>query len=158
MRPLAPLIGAALLLTGCAHIPAVDDGLGAVERNSRLAAIADWNLSGQLIVDTGERRDRVRISWEQRGGLDGDSQSAKRKILRADGFNAERLAFRLLCGGDDVLLSSVRRSGPDGDRDLREYTTADVDDVLVPLGGETPIDGEGTVLKDVGALCRPRSV
>jgi outer membrane lipoprotein LolB len=67
MRALAPLLGAALLLTGCVHTPTVDDGLGAEERNDRLAAIADWNLSGQLIVDTGERRDRVRISWEQRG-------------------------------------------------------------------------------------------
>ena len=67
MRQLAPLIGAALMLAGCAHTATVDDGFGAAERNARLGAIADWNLSGQLIVDTGERRDRVRISWEQRG-------------------------------------------------------------------------------------------
>jgi len=67
MRPVAPLLGAALLLTGCVHTPTVVDGFGADERNTRLAAIADWNLSGQLIVDTGERRDRVRIAWEQRG-------------------------------------------------------------------------------------------
>ncbi|HEY3494884.1 MAG TPA: lipoprotein insertase outer membrane protein LolB, partial [Polyangiaceae bacterium] len=67
MKALAPLLGAASLLTGCVHTPSVDDGLGADERNERLTAIADWNLSGQLIVDTGERRDRVRISWEQRG-------------------------------------------------------------------------------------------
>jgi hypothetical protein len=97
------------------------------------------------------------VGWEQRCGLDGDSESAKRKILRADGFCAERLVLRLLCVGDKVLLGSVRRSGPDGDRDIREYTTAEVDGVLVPLSGDTPIDGEGTVLKDVGALCRPRS-
>lgn len=67
MKPVAPLFGAALLLTGCVHTPTVDDGLAADERGNRLAAIADWNLSGQLIVDTGERRDRVSISWEQRG-------------------------------------------------------------------------------------------
>jgi outer membrane biogenesis lipoprotein LolB len=67
MKPGAPLLGAALLLTGCVHTPAVDDGLDADARNERLAAVADWNLSGQLIVDTGERRDRVRISWEQQG-------------------------------------------------------------------------------------------
>lgn len=67
MRALAPLIGAALLIAGCVHVPTVDDGLGATERSDRLEAIADWNLSGQLVVDTGERRDRVRISWEQRG-------------------------------------------------------------------------------------------
>lgn len=67
MRPLAPLIGAALLSAGCVHVPAVDDGLGVAERNDRLEAIADWDLSGQLVVDTGERRDRVRISYAQRG-------------------------------------------------------------------------------------------
>ena len=67
MRPVAPLLGAALLLTGCVHVPTVDDGLAVEERSVRLAALADWNLSGQLVVDTGERRDRVRISWEQRG-------------------------------------------------------------------------------------------
>jgi outer membrane lipoprotein LolB len=56
-----------VFLTGCVHTPTVDDGLGTDQRNDRLTAIADWNLSGQLIVDTGERRDRVRIAWEQRG-------------------------------------------------------------------------------------------
>jgi outer membrane lipoprotein LolB len=67
MRPLAPLAGAALLLAGCVHTAAIDDGLGFAERQARLDAIPDWNLSGQLIVDTGERRDRVRVAWEQRG-------------------------------------------------------------------------------------------
>lgn len=67
MRPVAPLLGAALLLSACVHTATVDDGLGFEERQDRLATIADWNLSGQLVVDTGERRDRVRINWEQRG-------------------------------------------------------------------------------------------
>jgi outer membrane biogenesis lipoprotein LolB len=67
MRLLAPILGAALLSTGCVHTPSVDDGLSTVERNDRLGALADWNLSGQLVVDTGERRDRVRISWSQHG-------------------------------------------------------------------------------------------
>jgi outer membrane biogenesis lipoprotein LolB len=67
MKPVAPLIGAALLSTGCVHTPTVSDALGVDERNERLAAIADWNLSGRLIVDTGERRDSMSISLEQRG-------------------------------------------------------------------------------------------
>jgi outer membrane lipoprotein LolB len=67
MRLCAPLLGAVLLLAGCAHTAAIDDGLGFAERQARLSEIADWNLSGQLVVDTGERRDRFRVAWEQRG-------------------------------------------------------------------------------------------
>ena len=66
MRSCAPLVGAALLLGGCAHDAALDDNLTYAERQDRLSAIGDWDLSGQLIVDTGERRDRVRVAWEQR--------------------------------------------------------------------------------------------
>ena len=66
MRSCAPLVGAVLLLGGCAHTAAVDDNLTYAERQERLSAIDDWNLSGQLVVDTGERRDRVRVAWEQR--------------------------------------------------------------------------------------------
>jgi len=65
------LIAAALLLGGCAHRAGLeqelDDGLGFAARQDRLAALTDWALSGQLIVDTGERRERMRLRWEQRG-------------------------------------------------------------------------------------------
>ena len=59
---------AALALAACAHRPVVvDDGLSARERAARLEAIETWELSGQLIVDTGERRERMRVGWEQVG-------------------------------------------------------------------------------------------
>lgn len=61
------LVGASALLAACAHITDLDDGLSFAERQARLSAISDWDMSGNLIIDTGERRDRVRVKWEQRG-------------------------------------------------------------------------------------------
>lgn len=67
MKSGAALSGAALLLLGCVHTAAIDDGLGFAERQARIEAVDDWSLGGQLIIDTGERRDRMRIVWEQQG-------------------------------------------------------------------------------------------
>jgi outer membrane lipoprotein LolB len=62
------LLSAAALLAACAHrVGELDDGLTFATRQAALAAVTDWNLRGRLIIDTGERRDRVGIAWEQRG-------------------------------------------------------------------------------------------
>jgi len=64
----ACVAGAAALLLGCAHgISDIDDGLNARQRAARLGAISDWDMRGQLRVDDGERRERMRATWEQRG-------------------------------------------------------------------------------------------
>lgn len=67
MRTAAALAVAALVLTGCAHVEVADDGLGYERRQAELDAIADWDLSGRLAVDTGERGYQARFSWQQRG-------------------------------------------------------------------------------------------
>jgi outer membrane lipoprotein LolB len=97
MRLGAPLLGAALLLTACAHVAAVDDGLGLDERQNRLAAIPDWDLSGQLVIDTGERRDRARISWAQRG--DHLSLTVRGIVIGAGSVRVEGNAERLVIEG-----------------------------------------------------------
>jgi outer membrane lipoprotein LolB len=62
------LAGAALLLFGCAHTgPGDDDGLNARQRAARLNSISDWDMRGQLIVDTGNERQRATADWVQRG-------------------------------------------------------------------------------------------
>lgn len=67
MIRLASLAGATLILTGCAHLDAVDDGLNYSERQTRLSAIADWELRGQLVIDSGDSRERARVVWTQQG-------------------------------------------------------------------------------------------
>jgi outer membrane lipoprotein LolB len=97
MRHPAPLLGAALLLTGCVHTAAIDDGLGFDERQARLEAIADWDLSGQLVVDTGERRDRYRVSWAQRG--ERLSVTVGSRVVGAASIRVEGDAGRLVIEG-----------------------------------------------------------
>jgi len=70
MRRVACLAGTVALLVACAHTGDThdDDGLSARQRSARLADIADWDLRGTLIVDDGEKRERIRsVEWGQRG-------------------------------------------------------------------------------------------
>jgi len=98
MTRLVPLVGAALLLTACAHHRiATEDGLSYDERQARLAAIRNWDLRGQLIVDTGERRDRLSASWEQHG--DQLSLTVRSVVPGAGGFRVEGNASRLTIDG-----------------------------------------------------------
>jgi len=95
MRRLAALVAAGSVLGGCAHTGVIDDGLNYAERQARLSALADWNLRGQLIIDTGERRERVRVAWEQRS--DDLSLTVRGVVLGAGSFriagNAEQLVI-----------------------------------------------------------------
>ena len=90
---LASITGASILLTACAHTGAIDDGLGFSERQSRLSAIDNWDLSGQLVIDTGESRERARVAWEQRGA---------RLNLTVRGVVLGAGSFRI--AGDDTRL------------------------------------------------------
>lgn len=64
-RP-AALAFAALILSGCTRIEIVDDGLGYERRQAELARFTSWDLSGGIIVDTGEDRGQSRFTWRQR--------------------------------------------------------------------------------------------
>jgi outer membrane lipoprotein LolB len=93
-----PLAGAALLLAACAHQPsAIDDGFSYSQRQARLSAVSDWDLKGQLIVDTGDRRERVRVAWEQRG--DRLSLTVRGVVLGAGSFRIEGNAEQLVIEG-----------------------------------------------------------
>jgi outer membrane lipoprotein LolB len=69
-RPV-PLAGAALVaaiaLAACVHVASVDDGYGYAERQARLDAVADWDLSGRLRIVTEEDSQAVSVRWQQRG-------------------------------------------------------------------------------------------
>jgi outer membrane lipoprotein LolB len=98
MRRLAPLVGAILLLSACAHHRvATEDGLSYTERQARLAAIDAWDLRGQLVVDTGERRDGLNVSWEQHGAE--LRLTIRSRIPGAGGFRIEGDASRLTIEG-----------------------------------------------------------
>jgi outer membrane lipoprotein LolB len=92
------LFGAAALLAACAHrVGELDDGLTFATRQAALTAIADWNLRGRLIIDTGERRDRVGIAWEQRG--EDISLTIRPTILGAGAVRISGDAERLVVEG-----------------------------------------------------------
>ena len=59
--------GAALCAAGCARMQLVDDGLGFERRQTELAEIADWDIRGGIVVDTGDGAYQSRFSWQQRG-------------------------------------------------------------------------------------------
>lgn len=59
------VLGAAVLVSACTHLPPVSDGLGFSERQARLAAIDTWEMRGRLAIDTGERAFQARFSWYQ---------------------------------------------------------------------------------------------
>lgn len=68
MRGAAALASAFVLLGACAHRGTVgDDGLGYAERQARLAAISDWNLRGDIVINTGEDTRRANVNLRQRG-------------------------------------------------------------------------------------------
>ena len=87
MRPVAPLIGAALLSTGCVHAPAVDDGLGKSPGCHPLGQVRVRVGPGQLDVDArleselrrlAERaRDAVHRPQELDGEVVGDHRAVE---------------------------------------------------------------------------------
>ena len=60
-----PLLGTALILSACMHVPVVDDGLGYDERRELLESLPGWEMRGRLAVDTGERAFQGRFAWRQ---------------------------------------------------------------------------------------------
>jgi outer membrane lipoprotein LolB len=93
MMRAAALAGAVVLLSACAHTDAIeDDGLGFAERQARLAAVTDWDLSGDIVIDTGEDAKRASVNWKQRG----DRLDLRvRGTLGAGAFRVTRDADRL---------------------------------------------------------------
>ena len=67
MRPWSGLVGAAIILAGCAHTERFDDGLDYERRQTELGAIAYWDIRGGIAVDDGDRSYQARFTWEQRG-------------------------------------------------------------------------------------------
>jgi outer membrane lipoprotein LolB len=92
MSPRTALVGAALVLVGCAHTVLVDDQLGYERRQSQLEAISDWSIDGRLTVDTGERGYQARFSWQQH---DGELELLVRGLLGARSFRIEGDETRL---------------------------------------------------------------
>lgn len=86
------LVGAALVLVGCAHTVLVDDELGYERRQRQLEAISDWSIGGRLTVDTGERGYQARFSWQQH---DGELELEVRGLLGARSFRIEGDETRL---------------------------------------------------------------
>lgn len=99
MKPAASLVGAVLLLAGCAHRLAVDDGLDAPEREARLLALRDWDLQARLTIDTGDSAHRANVDWRQRG---------ERIELYVRGFLGAG-SFRVQ--GDERSLTVTNRDG-----------------------------------------------
>jgi outer membrane lipoprotein LolB len=92
MRRAASLVGAVLVLAGCAHKAVVDDGLTELERQARLLAIPAWDMDGRLSVDTGESAHRASVSWQQRGE---QLELEVHGFLGAGSFRVEGDAHRL---------------------------------------------------------------
>ena len=99
MIRLASLAGATLILAGCAHLETLDDGLTYAERQRRLSVLAGWELSGYLVIDTGERRDRARVDWEQRGEQLSLTVSPAPAVLGVGSFRISGDASRLVIEG-----------------------------------------------------------
>jgi outer membrane lipoprotein LolB len=59
------MLAVALLAAGCARLPVVSDGLDPQARATRLRAVEDWQMSGRLAVNTGERAFQARFRWHQ---------------------------------------------------------------------------------------------
>jgi outer membrane lipoprotein LolB len=58
-------IALALALTGCAHMPAGDDGLDAAARRDRLESMTAWEMRGRLAVDAAGKGYQARFRWRQ---------------------------------------------------------------------------------------------
>lgn len=109
MSPRTALVGAALVLVGCAHTMLVDDQLGYERRQSQLDAISDWSINGRLTVDTGERGYQARFSWQQH---DGELELEVRGLLGARSFRIEGDETRLTVqsrGETEVLTDPERQ-------------------------------------------------
>lgn len=59
------LLGTALMLGACVHVPVADDGRGYDERRELLESLSGWEMRGRLAVDTGERAFQGRFAWRQ---------------------------------------------------------------------------------------------
>jgi len=67
MRSRLALVGWVVVLTGCARLDVIEDGLDAESRQAEFSEIADWDARGRLAIDTGERGYQARFQWHQRG-------------------------------------------------------------------------------------------
>ena len=62
----AALIGlACAVVSGCAHLRSVEDGLSYEERRTRLLETPGWRMNGRIAVNTGAEAFQGRFRWRQ---------------------------------------------------------------------------------------------
>jgi outer membrane lipoprotein LolB len=101
----ASIAAACCALAACAHQPdGLDDGFDFSERQSRISAVADWDLRGRMTVATPERSHRAGVRWQQRGDR---LELTVRGLLGARSFRIEGGPESLTVteGGDTRILN-----------------------------------------------------
>lgn len=61
------LVGLSAVLSSCAHMTLIDDGLDFERRQAAFDAITNWDIRGRIVVNDGERGYQGRLRWRQRG-------------------------------------------------------------------------------------------
>jgi outer membrane lipoprotein LolB len=108
MIRLAALVGAAMLLIGCARTAVLDDGLSQNQRQQQLRSLAAWDLEGRLAVDTGERGYQAGVRWRQR---DAALDLTVRGLLGAGSFQivGDGANLTIRARGESEVLSDPER-------------------------------------------------
>jgi len=108
MRARSALVCLALVVTACAHVAAVVDGLDYQRRQAALDRVSGWDVSGRLAVDTGERGYQARFFWQQRGEK---LELLVRGLLGARSFRVEgtEASLTVESRGETQVLSDPER-------------------------------------------------